>query len=337
MATRKRLGFLDGLKSAAVQEEKRQDETVQGRKQEEEEAPEGGASETSFLEHRSKRLASSRKTKPLEMVPVRRVDPKRCQIREGHNRRYDLLDEVRCKDLIDNIRAQGQQIAAIVREVEDDFYYYEVIAGARRKWVAEYLDKELLVEIRTMTDQEAFELADAENRTREDISDYERALEYQRALELYYSSQRQMAVVMEVSEGWLSTYLQMARLPSEIVSAFPSILDLKIEYAKKLGPLLKKPNIRKVLLERAQELTGQGYSAVRVMKELLAVGSSKPKRGGVLVDEEYTDESGKSLFRATRAARGGFKIEFEKSLTAPREEIESAVLEALAKHLFQKG
>ena len=75
-------------------------------------------------------------------------------------------------------------------------------------------DFRFLVEPRELTDEEAFRLADLENRSRRDLSDYERANDYARAVERYYGgSQQQMAERLEVSKSWLSRYLELAQLP----------------------------------------------------------------------------------------------------------------------------
>ena len=43
------------------------------------------------------------------------VDPARCKLWEKHNRRYDLLNENRCEDLIEGFKSMGkQEFAAIV-------------------------------------------------------------------------------------------------------------------------------------------------------------------------------------------------------------------------------
>ena len=95
------------------------------------------------------------------------------------------------------------------------------------------------MEERELTDEEAFRLADIENRDREDISDYERARDYAQAVEHYYDGkQKRMAERLEISEGWLSRYLQLAKLPDEVVAAFASIRDLHEVHARTLKPLL---------------------------------------------------------------------------------------------------
>ena len=69
------------------------------------------------------------------------VDPARCRMWTGHNREYALLNEERCGDLIESIKAQGrQEIPAIVRRVAGDpDIDFEVICGARRHWTISWL------------------------------------------------------------------------------------------------------------------------------------------------------------------------------------------------------
>src|SRR3546814_19703855 len=92
----------------------------------------------------------------------------------GHNREYALLNEERCADLIESIKAQGkQEMPAIVRRVKDDpAFDFEVICGARRHWPISWLRAHnyqvfrFLVDIRSLTYEEAFRLADLANRAR---------------------------------------------------------------------------------------------------------------------------------------------------------------------------
>ena len=76
-----------------------------------------------------------------------------------------------------------------------------------------YPEFRFLVEVRDLTDEQAFRLSDIENRDNLDLSDYERAVDYKDALGRYYASQKEMAARLEVSEAWLSRYLDLAALP----------------------------------------------------------------------------------------------------------------------------
>ena len=241
-------------------------------------------------------LAGEREEKVLHWV-----DPATCRMWERHNREYALLSEENCGDLIDGIRAQGQQeFPAIVRRLEKEDHAYEVICGARRHFAVSWLRAnnypqfKYLVEVRDLTDEEAFRLADIENRDRNDISDYERARVYAQAIQLYYGGrQKTMAARLDVSEAWLSRYLQLAKLPEEIVSAFATIHDIRELHARTLKPLLSAKASSNAVLARARQLAkaqagaraGQGVAmeASQVMASLKAAvaAPASPKKTAV--------------------------------------------------------
>jgi ParB family chromosome partitioning protein len=176
------------------------------------------------------------------------IDPALCRIWGGHNRDYAALNETVCADLIDSLRAQGrQEVPAIVRRVPpDEGYQFEVICGARRHWSVSWLRAH---------DEEAFRVADLENRSRKDLSDYERAMDYARAIERYYEgSQQRMADRLQVTKSWLSRYLELARLPPELLNCFESPHVIGISHAAAIAPLLGRPLDAKLLWERAAEL-----------------------------------------------------------------------------------
>ena len=126
------------------------------------------------------------------------VDPAVCRLWSKHNRVYEALSVSRCADLIAALRAAGRQLTpAIVRPLEEpsDGVLYEVVCGARRLWSVRHLRerdagyRELgyLVDVRhQLSDAEAFCLSDFENRVHQDISAYERGLDYREALGSYY-------------------------------------------------------------------------------------------------------------------------------------------------------
>lgn len=211
------------------------------------------------------------------------VDHDQCRIWEKHNRAFELLNETRCKDLISQFKETGkQEFPAIVRLVENGGHIkYEIICGVRRFWTSRYLGWKYFVEIRELTDEEAFRLSDIENRAREDITDYERAIDYKNALRDYYQNQVQMASRLEVTTSWLSRYLDLAVLPKDIVNAYRDITEIKIIHARKLKPFLattsdNKEN-REKIIAKAIELKGKNYDGAKVLSELLAVVKTKTK------------------------------------------------------------
>jgi ParB family chromosome partitioning protein len=250
------------------------------------------------------------------------VDPAKCRMWAYHNRDYAALDFERCKDLIESIKAQGkQEVPAIVRRIQGDpDYEFEVICGARRHWSVSWLREHnypnirYLVEVRELTDEEAFRVSDLENRAREDLTDFERARDYLRALETYYGGvQKDMAERLNVTPSWLSRYLDLARLPEELVVAFSSPHDLRIKHVTQIKPLLKPLHKYAQVQARAGELAqqkgvGKAMAAADVIKQLSAAAKSPQKvrkaDSGAGSHETIMDSGGKPILSVSKPRRG---------------------------------
>ena len=289
--------------------------------------------------------------------PQELVDPARCRIWERHNRDYGALTQQRCDDLIESILAQGkQEVPAIVRRVLDDpDHDFEVICGARRHWSVNWLrqnnhpEVRYLVEIRDLTDEQAFRISDLENRAREDLSDLERARDYLKALDLYYANrQKDMAKRLNQSEAWLSRYLDLARLPEDIVAAFPDPFELKISHIGSLKPILKGDDSRILVLgeaRRLREARARGEevpaNAPETIRALVAVTDVKvptktkalrpPKKTGS--DEVVLrDTSGTALIRVDGKDRRGVSITIFHRGGGSRADAEAALRDLLDHH-----
>ena len=296
--------------------------------------PERGAPATERLNTRLTGLArvtaGDIKEKTLKLV-----DPARCRMWERHNRRYDLLNESVCGDLLESLRSQGEQeFPAIVRRVEDDpAFDFEVICGARRHWAVSYLknvehrDIRYLVEERELTDEQAFRLADVENRSRKDISDYERALDYRHAVETFYGGTAQrMAERLEVPKAWLSRFLDLAKLPTDVVEAFGDVRQLRENHAREIKPLLADGASRPRVMAEAKRLAaqqtemiakGQGpldAPKVMVLLKRAAAGDAKPVSKAGKPGTAVTNAAGATLF--TLATKGSKKVVLELALDA---------------------
>ena len=258
-------------------------------------------------ENRMSELASG----ALLARAVEQVDPARCRIWSEHNRDYAKLNEQNCADLIESLKAQGrQEFPAIVRRVrgEPDIDF-EVICGARRHWTVSWLrahnytDFRYLVEVRELTDEEAFRVSDLENRARNDLSDIERARDYLRALGRYYGGrQKDMAQRMDKSEAWLSRYLELAKLPAVLINAFDDPHALTIKHVTLLKPLLKPEDRGRRVRETAAKLAekkGQGPALTpRDVLRLLATAADPPKKTG----KDEGQDSDKEVIRSAAGA-----------------------------------
>lgn len=261
------------------------------------------------------------------------VDPARCRIWDGHNRNYSALNETNCADLIESMRGQGrQEMPAIVRRVAGDpDHEFEVICGARRHWTVSWLrannypEFKFLIEPRELTDEEAFRLADLENRSRKDISDYERASDYARAIERYYGgSQQRMVERLEVSKSWLSRYLELARLPAEIIASFGSPQVIGISHAAVLAPLLRAPKTRERVLAAAAALADEQAAGAQMkpavvvhrLSEAAAGRGRGAKRPAGEVSVKASD--GAVIARGRRGAAGSVAITIPRAAARSR-------------------
>jgi len=219
--------------------------------------------------------------------------PARVLLWAGHNRDYALLSAERCADLVDGFKRTGkQEFPAIVRRLSDDPEHdFELICGARRHWTAAHLGWDLLVEVRELTDRQAFILQDLENRDREDVSDYERAVDYQQALPKYFENNRaQMAKFLEIDPSNFAKLLDLAGLPKAVVEAYGDLRELKAHHGAVYKRLLADSTAKRRVVEQARKLKGSATPGRQVFAELKKAAAAKaapqqttPKTGGLTV------------------------------------------------------
>lgn len=282
---------------------------------------------------------------------IRRVPPARCRIWAGHNRRYDLLDEGSCADLVESFRTKGgQQFAAIVRRVKDDPNHdWEVICGARRHWTATFLQMELLIEDRVLSDEDAFAVADKENRSRKDISDYERSVDYLKALDLYYGGkQSRMAQVIGMSESYLSRYLDVARLDPLIVAAVADVRAITINQVREFKAGIEgkrgqatapgRREARERVLDLARELSEETPKrpAQEVFTALMAAAleeaTRKRGRRPSTLATIHAKRSGRVAVRARRSSNGTLVLELPGNSGASMEEVKEGISRLAEEH-----
>src|SRR5689334_1689624 len=111
------------------------------------------------------------------------VNPFRCRVWSLHSRADECLTEESCKTEIESFEKHGQLVPVLGRRIRDNSNYdIELIYGARRLFVACYLNQPLRVDVRTISDRDGIIAMDLENRLRKDISAYERGASYARWL-----------------------------------------------------------------------------------------------------------------------------------------------------------
>jgi len=132
----------------------------------------------------------NKKPKKIREI-ISELDPRECRRWKYHDRFDEWFSYEGCKSLIGSMKARGQELAGIVRPIENDpdGFLYEVIYAGRRHFSAEYITNEtgtvfpFKAKICTnLSDVDALALMDLENRNREDISDFESCVSFRRQL-----------------------------------------------------------------------------------------------------------------------------------------------------------
>lgn len=216
-----------------------------------------------------------------ESTPERRgtrriVSPFRCRVWAQHSRPDEQLTDDACRLLRESIAKNGQHQPALARLVTDDpDCDIEIIFGARRHAVARALGRDLLVELRPLTDAEAYVAMYEENLLREGDSPYVRAQILSRALRSgTYASQEEVGRAFNLSHSAVSRLLMLAQLPSVIVSAFRSPDEIREAWGVELYRLWSDEDKRSGVANRARTITNKpSHPPAREVYETLITAS----------------------------------------------------------------
>lgn len=269
------------------------------------------------------------------MHAVVAVNPFRCRLWQLHDRLDDHIDESTCKAEIESFIEHGQLIPVLGRRTPGgDDCDVELIYGARRLFVARHLNKSLLVDLHDdISDRDAAVALDIENRQRRDVSPYERGLSYARLLRAgHFKSQEDICRTMKVSRAQVSRLLKISRLPSVVVGAFESGLDICEQWGLDLVDAVEDPNRRKHVIQAARSLAAAATRPPpsEIYRQLfLASGSGRRPRLGSS-DKVVKARNGAPLFRV-RHQRTSVALIFPLDLVSKGalEAIQSSLAELL--------
>jgi len=164
------------------------------------------------------------------------ISPFRCRVWTFNHRSEEKLTEEACKDLLEDVKTSGQQVPALGRRVYDSPEHdVEIIYGARRHLATRLLGRDLIVEIREMTDDEALCAMEKENQQRIAPSPYERGRTWLRLLRgNACKSHQDIADRIGVARSLVSRLISIAELPTVIIAAFASPDDIKADWGTEL-------------------------------------------------------------------------------------------------------
>lgn len=202
------------------------------------------------------------------------LDPTKIVDSDYANRHPDTFATEAFNELKAEIASAGRNTVPIkVRPRPDHQGQYEVVYGHRRLRACSDLGIPVAAIVEELSVAELFAEMDRENRQRKDLTPWEQGVMYDKALSRgLFPSQRRMSEELGVPLQSINGVVQLARLPSVVVEAFPSPLELQVRWGAALNAALRENS--DAVLARAQALAsarqqGGGLPAKQTLAELL--------------------------------------------------------------------
>lgn len=249
------------------------------------------------------------------------IDPNICEPWKYANRLNDNMGDM--NELMQSIKTNNQLQPALIRPHPTPYgkIKFEVIFGRRRHQACLKLNKDLLVILKDpFNDQEAILAQEAENRLRENVSNYSNALLYQRLLkDKIFKNEKDLSEKLEISLSKIYDILAFSKLPKELVQLIPDIHNLSNSIAIAINSQLKEnPENLSQLLTIAHQIGKTLTSPAKLMRAL-----QNPKEislnNDMLNARIYLSKAGKKLFTLKVNHRGIPCIVFQKGTTIPEE------------------
>ena len=225
------------------------------------------------------RLQAFEGAKPAVQLDPAQVRPSKWANR--HESAYASPDFDRLKDNIE--LADGNVQPILVRRVDGG---YEIVSGHRRHRACSELGLRVFAVVceEPLSDLELFLAMERENRERKDLSPYDQGRMYVHAIDSgLFSSQRRLGVAIGVSHTWVRKAVQIAKLPVEVIEAFPDPTAIQPAHAEDIVAALAGD--APAVMRRAAELGATKRAAKRTATEVVhrLVGRETPQEATILI------------------------------------------------------
>jgi ParB family chromosome partitioning protein len=139
-------------------------------------------------------------------------------LRAGRFNPRRSFSEDHIEELAASIRERGLVQPLVVRPVPGEVECFEIVAGERRWRAAQRANlHDIPVVVRSLSDQEALEIAIIENVQREDLNPLEEAEGYQALIEGHGYRQEDLAKIIGKSRSHVANTLRLLKLPESVL------------------------------------------------------------------------------------------------------------------------
>lgn len=195
--------------------------------------------ETSEQQNQSFKTKAGIKFNESELVFV---DPNICEPWKYANRHETEMGEM--EELIDSIRENKQLQPGLIRihPAPHGEIQYEIIFGRRRHQACLKLGIPFMAIKKDIPNtQEAIVSQDAENKFRNNVSDYSNAILYQKLIsDGVFKTENELAKKLNVPKSSFSELMSYNKIPGEIVKRIPNIHNLSKIMSLKIVSILEK-------------------------------------------------------------------------------------------------
>ena len=145
-----------------------------------------------------------------------------------------------------------------------------------------------------------------------------------------------MAMNLERSEGWLSRYLDLARLEPAVVAAVRDVREITVNQARVIKPFLTGKT-RSSVIEKAQELAAwpekpSAADVVRILAAAAAAAEPKSVTATATLETVSAKETGRVCAVVRRFGRGGLVIQVDGKSGADKAEVVAALTEIVERY-----
>jgi ParB family chromosome partitioning protein len=257
------------------------------------------------------------------------VDPKECEPWKYANRHESEFGDI--DELIESIKTNKQLQPALIRKhpAPHGTVKYEIIFGRRRHLACLKLGIPFLAIYKDIPNvQDAIASQDAENKLRNDVSNFSNAKLFQRLLQDgVFKTEKELSQKLRLSPSTLNDLMAYAKIPDDIVQKIPSVHALSKNIALKITQLINKSkeNHHKIL-SFAHEF-GKSINSPAKLESLIekSAGSNKKSNATKL----YKSATGKKLFTFMIDHRGAPCLVINKDIS------NSIDMEVMCDHLYQ--
>lgn len=244
------------------------------------------------------------------------VNPEECEPWKYANRQESELGDI--DGLVDSIKLHKQLQPALVRTHPSPHgkIKFEVIFGRRRHIACMKLGIPFLVIRKNIPNvQDAVASQDAENKLRNDVSNYSNAILYKRLLlDSVFKTEKELAGKLGISYSTFNELMAYSKIPEDIIQRIPDIHSLSKQLVVKMVQILNKSEENHARMLSIANHLGKTITS-QVKLEKLFEEQSILKKSDIKPAKSYLSSNGRKLFTSKTDYRGLPSIVLNKDIS----------------------